>query len=260
MTINTLLIIDPQNDFMDLENSTLPVSGAVEDMRKIIKKMKSVLFDNIVVTLDSHFEYDIAHAIFWKSKDGSHPKPFTVITSKDLIEGKWFPVDETKLPHCIKYLDQLNATGKYSLIIWPTHCIVNSWGHKVFSELREELKLWEEKLGKKVKYFDKGKNPLTEHYSAIKAEVVLKEDNRTDLNKDLINSLKESDNVFIAGEAFTHCVYSTVRDLALILNEENKKPNLFIYENATSPVSGFEDKVIDIKKELEQLGVIFKQI
>ena len=48
--------------------------------------------------------------------------------------------------------------------------------------------------------------------------------------------------------------------LNFLLNEENKKPNLFIYENATSPVSGFEDKVIDIKKELEQLGVIFKQI
>lgn len=101
-------------------------------MRKIIKKMKSVLFDNIVVTLDSHFEYDIAHAIFWKAKDGSHPKPFTVITSKDLIEGKWFPVDESKLPHCIKYLDQLNATENIRLLYGLHTVLLTHGGIKFF--------------------------------------------------------------------------------------------------------------------------------
>lgn len=258
---NTLLIIDPQNDFMDLENSALPVKGAVEDMQKIIKKMESVNFDSIIVTLDSHFEYDIAHPFFWKSKDGSHPKPFTIITKKDLIEEKWFPVDESQIMHCINYLDQLNVSGKYSLIIWPPHCIINSWGHKVYAELKEELKLWESKQNKKVKYFDKGKNPLTEHYSAIKAEVVLKTDNKTDTNTELMNNLLNSKNIYVAGEAFTHCVYSTVRDIALIVNSQDKyKPNIFIYENATSPVGGFEDKVEIIKKELEDLGVVFKII
>jgi nicotinamidase-related amidase len=90
---------------------------------------------------------------------------------------------------------------------------------------------------------------------------VLKSDSKTDVNKDLMQNILNSKNVYIAGEAFTHCVYSTVRDIALIVNSQDKhKPNIFIYENATSPVGGFENKVEEIKKELMELGVVFKMI
>lgn len=39
---------------------------------------------------------DIAHPMFWTSGDGSgsHPAPFTLITSEDIQQGTWAPVQE----------------------------------------------------------------------------------------------------------------------------------------------------------------------
>ena len=55
-----LLLIDPQNDFMDIQGATLPVTGANDDMKRVaafIDRLGSKLFD-IHVTLDSHHVCD----------------------------------------------------------------------------------------------------------------------------------------------------------------------------------------------------------
>lgn len=258
--MNTLLLIDPQNDFIDHATAALPVAGAKEDLERVIKKMDNFNFDQIVVTLDQHFSYDIAHGSFWKNEQQQHPKPFTKITYKDLLDGKWLPVDATKLAHCMEYVYALSLTQKYDLIIWPEHCLINSWGAKIYNPLLEKLKVWENDNNKKVKKITKGENPLTEHYSALKAEFVLKSDTKTDVNMELINQLKDSKFVYVAGEAFTHCVYSTIRDLMEYFNKCEISPTFIIYENGTSPVLGFEDQVGRIKAELSDLGVQFKKI
>ena len=68
-----LLIIDPQNDFMDLPDSALPVPGAVADMDRLAAFIRRAgkKIDDIHVTLDSHRLIDIAHPTFWRDADGS---------------------------------------------------------------------------------------------------------------------------------------------------------------------------------------------
>ena len=54
-----LLIVDPQRDFIDIEKGALPVKGAINDIKNIIR----FIYDNmerlssIYVTLDTH-RYD----------------------------------------------------------------------------------------------------------------------------------------------------------------------------------------------------------
>src|ERR1700730_12590274 len=73
-----LVIIDPQNDFMDIKHdgsgwvgaampdgtlfrSTLPVPGALDDMRRVAKLIERVghRLNDIHVTLDSHRVVDV---------------------------------------------------------------------------------------------------------------------------------------------------------------------------------------------------------
>lgn len=62
-----LLVIDPQNDFMDCEGAALPVAGATADMQRtaaLVDALGAGLAD-IFVTLDSHANYGIERTTFW---------------------------------------------------------------------------------------------------------------------------------------------------------------------------------------------------
>ena len=63
---NSLLIIDPQNDFCSPEGS-LFVKGAEEDCRSIKKVLENLdkKIDSIIITMDMHHFYDISHPGFW---------------------------------------------------------------------------------------------------------------------------------------------------------------------------------------------------
>jgi len=50
-------------------------------------------------------------------------------------------------------------------------------------------------------------------YSALKAEVEDPKDPRTALNEELLVKLKIADRVIICGQALSHCVNYTVRDI-----------------------------------------------
>ena len=65
-----------------------------------------------------------------------------------------------------------------------------------------------------VDYVTKGSNILTEHYSAVQADVPDPSDASTQINTRLIQTLENADLVAIAGEARTHCLANTVRDIA----------------------------------------------
>lgn len=257
---NTLLIIDPQNDFCDLEKSSLPVAGSTNDLERVISFIKNNSLSEIVVTLDSHNILDIAHPTFWIDLYGNHPSPFTLITEEDITEGKWNPYKIELKEYCLNYVRELSNKGKYNLIIWPEHCIEGTWGWNVYAPLEKALKEWEASSGNNVVYVKKGLNPLTEHYSAIKAEVEILEDKHTLENQFLVNKLGESNKIFIAGEALTHCVYSTVKDLVNSLRNKEFNSKVILLENASSPVAGFENKVKDILAELKSDGVEVSRI
>ena len=251
-----LLIIDPQNDFCS-PTGELYVKHADMDMLQLatlIKENRSV-FDKIHVTLDSHNLYNVAHPIFWKNKDGQHPNPFTIISKKDVETGVWIP-DNFLQEKMVEYLTVLEHSGRYPLCIWPPHCIIGTWGNDVFPIVSVSLIRWEEQ-GRAVNYIIKGTNPYTEHYSAIQAEVPDPNDETTWINKSLLKTLEKADVLAIAGEASSHCVANTVRDILSYFHHEKKEiaSKIILLWDAMSPVSGFENLQEEFFEEVQEQGV-----
>jgi len=231
-----LLIIDPQIDFCD-PTGALYVQGAENDMDRLSAFIgrASDKIRHIHVTLDSHQDLDIAHPLFWIDSNGVHPDPFTIITANDVRNGVW----RTKIPQAqsraTEYVEKLDKNGRYDLMIWPYHCLIGSKGHQIFPLLHDCLRQWSQENIKTVNYVSKGSNPFTEHYSAVVADVPDPSDPSTQINQRLIDILQNADNVLIAGEASSHCVLNTVKDIADNFGDENVKKLTWL-EDVTSPV------------------------
>lgn len=261
---SVLLLIDPQNDFCDLPATAsgtpaLPVAGADADMRRVADLIErgGAGLDDIVITLDSHHRVDIAHSTFWRSGDGGAVAPFTSITAAQVRAGAFVPADATVLPRVLAYLDALEAQGRYSLMVWPVHCEIGSWGHNVHSAVRAAYNRWEDRRLRQVLKVTKGDNPWTEHYSALQAEVPDADDAATWLNRSLLARLDAFDTIWIAGEASSHCVKATVEHLAdhlpsLLLSGRLEK--LVLLTDGMSPVGGFEAQAADFMARMRQRG------
>ena len=218
-----LLIIDPQNDFMDLPGATLPVAGADADMKRVAKLIGRIghKLEDIHVTMDSHRLIDIAHPAFWMDQNGRQPAPFTFITDKDIEAGIWTPRNPQFRARSLAYTKALEATGKYVLCIWPPHCLIGTWGHNIHSDVNAALQAWSEKEFAMVDYVTKGSNPWTEHYGALQAEVPDPSDPGTALNTNFLTMLANADIVGVCGEASSHCVKNTVLQIAENIGAEH---------------------------------------
>jgi len=250
-----LLIIDPQYDFCHPEGS-LYVYGADDDMKRLasmITRFKKKI-DAIHITLDQHNIIHIAHPVFWVDPQGNHPEPFTIITLDDVIKGHWRTTKNSMMEKAISYIKELSLNGRYSLCIWPPHCIIGSLGATIIPVLHEALKSWEIDSFSTVNIFAKGENIWTEHYSAIKAEVPDPFDPKTEINKSLMDALQKADLIGIAGEALSHCVANTIRDIADILGDEYLSKIVLLHD-ATSPVKGFENLGADFVKDMSAKGM-----
>lgn len=251
-----LLLIDPQNDFCDIPGAALPVPGANADLQRVadLLAQHGDRFDAIHVTLDSHNPVDIAHPRWWRNAAGESPAPFTLISVDDVSAGKWAARDPARQAQSLAYVNALAAQGHYQLIIWPEHCLLGSWGHNVHAGLHAALNHWAREHMRLVHYQLKGMNEATEHYSAIKAEVPDINDPRTLPDAAWIHTLAQADTIVIAGEALSHCVAGTVRDLADQLGPDNVH-KLVLLTDCTSPVSGFETQGEDFIRELTARGM-----
>lgn len=251
-----LLIIDPQVDFCDPQGS-LYVPGADNDMKRLaemVRKNKSKI-DDIRVTIDSHRTVDIAHPIFWMDKKGYPPAPFTLINIDDVegMDPKWTTKNPGFRKRAIDYIRKLKENNRYILCIWPPHCLIGSNGHKVYPDLFKALQEWEEQF-RIVDFVPKGANIFTEHYSAVKADVPDPEDPATQINTNFIRNLQKADLIGISGEALSHCVASTVRDIATEFGEDQVKKFVLI-KDTCSPVPGFENLADDFVRDMTAKGM-----
>jgi nicotinamidase-related amidase len=238
-----LLIIDPQVDFMDLPGSKLAVPGASKDMERLAAFVARCghKLDDIHVTLDSHHLLHIANPMLWVNSQREHPAPFTLVAAKDVTAGVWRPnprLSRENQDWCLAYVERLASGGRYPLVIWPPHCLIGSAGHAVEPKLHQTLLDWEQAEFAMVDYVTKGSNFRTEHYSAVAAEVPDPKDPTTTLNMALVR-LQEADLVILAGEARSHCVANTVRDIAANFDPANIG-KLHLLQDCTSDVPGFE--------------------
>lgn len=248
----TLFIIDPQNDFCKPDGS-LYVPNADADMQRLAKMIiaNADKIDNIIMTADDHTPCDIAHPSFWKTADGSSPAPFTQISANDVTSGKYVPADSKNTKTVIEYLTKLQAKCK-THTIWPTHCISGSIGACIYEPILQAAIQWSIRMQKNFSIIRKGQYPLTEHYGAFEAEVPYANEISTQFNHELATLLYQSDTILIAGEAKSHCVANTIKQMSE--KADYLIPKLHIVEDAMSPVTGFEHEADNIITNVLETG------
>ncbi|MEG0045708.1 MAG: cysteine hydrolase [Comamonas sp.] len=269
-TETQLLIIDPQNDFCDLPANwqprspvteqviapSLPVAGAHADMQRLASWIaaQGEKLGLITLTLDSHQSYDIAHPAFWQQRDGSAVTPFTQITAAQVRSGDFAPRSNAELQRTLAYLDQLEAQGSYTLMVWPLHCEIGSWGHGVHASVLSACRQWQDLQHRAVRHVFKGMNPWTEHYSAIRAEVPDAQDPETGLNTALLAQLRDSSQLVIAGEASSHCVRATTEHIVDNWGSDDFS-RIVLLTDCMSPVGGFEAAHTAFLQRMHAIGV-----
>lgn len=257
-----LLIIDAQNDFCSPKGS-LFVPGSDGDNERLsqwILNNKDEI-EYIGCTLDSHQINDIAHPAYWRDKDGNFPAPFTAITLDDIQSGKWSSV---KPQHALDYIKTLADEGEYVHVIWPEHCLIGTWGHAIDQKINDAMHAWS-RGGKSIHFVTKGTNPDTEHFGAFEAQVPIVNRPETQYNLQLQQTLEKYDVIYLAGQAQSHCVANTLKQVV------RKAPSLakkfVILTDAMSDVPGgpagpgttptFGELAQPIYDEAKALGVRF---
>lgn len=248
---HVLVIVDPQNDFCDHRGS-LYVDGAFADMKRLAAHIADNCrrYTDIFVSLDSHDVTAIFHPAFW-TDGAAHPAPFTPITGEDFSAGKMRAVSPENQKAAERTFKIMADKGIGSLMIWPEHCVVSTWGHRICDPLREALRVWRENSGKAVRYVFKGENPYTDQFSIFEGL----DDSwpETAFNEALFGRLAACDSVTFAGEALSHCVGESV--LSYVKRLAGEKQKVLLLSDCASPVGGFDRE--EHLAKLARVGVDF---
>lgn len=234
------LAIDVQQDFMD--NGSLGVAGAHGD----VERMTKFIYDNcdkiskIAVSLDTHTPHQIFHPCWWVDENGNNPAPYTIITLADLDSGKWKPVLAPRESR--EYVKHLEQDGKKQLCIWTYHCIQGTTGCALENQFANMVYFHSVAKKVDVKRLVKGTDPLSEMYGIIKPEY----DRANYINIDFLNSLEAFDKIIIVGEAKSHCVLETIKQiLEHFANRPEITNKVYILEDCMSSIAGFEQATED---------------
>jgi nicotinamidase-related amidase len=145
-------------------------------------------------------------------------------------------------------------------MVWPQHCVIGTPGHNVHSELMAALQQWERQEFANVEFVVKGTNSFTEHYGALQAEVPMASDPSSGLNTGFLDTLSQADIVVVAGEALSHCVKSTVTQIADNIGPDQVQ-KFYLLTDCSSPVPkvgdgpDFPAMARDWLKDMERRGM-----
>lgn len=228
--------IDVQQDFMD--NGSLGVLGAQDDVgrmtRFIYENMDKI--SNIAVSIDTHTPHQIFHPCWWIDEQGRNPAPYTMITMADLDSGRWKAVINPIASR--DYVGHLETDGKKTLCIWPYHCIQGTAGCALENQFANMVYFHSVAKKTVVQRIVKGQDPLSEMYGVIKPEY----DTKGYINLDFLNKLEDYDKIVIAGEAKSHCVLESMKQiLAYYETRAEITRKLYVLEDCMSSINGFED-------------------
>lgn len=250
-----LIVIDAQNDFHDIPNAALPVTGAVKDTERIAEFIKNQNPKTIFSSLDSHYSLDIAHAAWWENADGSKINVFTPISADDIRNGKYIARIDPK--RSLKYVEDLEANGEFGHFIWPDHCLMGSEGQALHPTYFKAITAWMNKNLRWVNFINKGVNPFTEHFGIFRANVPVMDDPSTDINQGIFTTLSNHDEIYLAGQARSHCVANSLKQMLQIAPQLGSK--IIVLEDCMSNVPGlptdFYDMVDGIYTDAVSKGV-----
>lgn len=234
-----LVLVDMQKDFCFPEG-TLYVGGrsgrgALEDSDRTARFIYRNLdvITEITCTLDTHYPLQIFSTAFWLDESGNPPPAHTEVTVDDVRSGRLRPDpavarwvaggDEEWLRRQVEYYcEELERGGRYTLYLWPPHCMAGSEGHSLVGVIHEARLFHSYARISPARVSVKGENALTEFYSAIHAEVATTFDGKplAAPNTTFLEALGTADAVIIAGQAKSHCVRATAEDLLKHLDRE----------------------------------------
>jgi len=239
-----LLIIDPQNDFCDIEGAALPVAGGHDDLRRLAGFIESNQdrLDSITVTLDSHASVAVERTTFWLGRDGQPVAPFTFITAADVVASVYRPRDTGLTDQVLDMLKQLAVAGKSGMVVWPVHCVTGTWGHNIQSDVARSLAAWELTHQRAVTKALKGEYPLTEHFGVFEADAPVASVPSTQFNTALAKSLADgTDVIAMAGQASSHCVAASYDQfMGFLAKTPALAPRVVLLRDCMSPVPGFK--------------------
>lgn len=272
-----LVLVDVQNTFctpgFELFVAGRSGTGALDDSRRLCSFVYRNLarITQIVPTLDTHDALQIFHSIFLVGPGGEHPGPFTLVSAEDVRSGRWraspaaadgLGLDPGYLQeHLLHYAETLEAGGKYSLTVWPHHAMLGGIGHALVSAVEQAVFFHTVARASRPDFQLKGNDALTEHYSMLGPEV--SEDAGGEplgrRNRPLIERLLRFDAVIVAGQAKSHCVAWTIRDLLddPTVRERGLAEKVYLLEDCTSPV--VVPGAVDYTEEAEAAFARFAQ-
>jgi nicotinamidase-related amidase len=237
-----LVIIDPQNCFMDIPDMPLSVVGATADMARLQNHVRHYipagLYEQVYITLDTHPADHISHAVRWVDQNGNHPAPFTIITPDDFKAGIWRATDPADQAWQGEYLRRLTRLH----CIWPVH------GQKGQSEQWIYYPLWRviHEMGNpngspgldeyvQFNYVEKGMHRDVEQFGVFGADVPFPGAPETDINLELIREISRHPEIVFAGEASSHCVMDSVNQFLANVPEADWK-KVVVLRDCMSPV------------------------
>lgn len=219
--------------------ASLFVPGAVEDTQRVIEWLYRNIdrLTGLHFSMDTHRVFQIFHPAFWVNADGHHPDPFTVVTVDDVRGGLWMPIAHPK--ECLEYCRQLEVQGKYVLSIWPYHTLLGGVSHALVPALMEAA-IFHSLVRRRQTHFEtKGTHAMTENYSVLSPEVEeLGGQIVGSFNTSFFKMLMEYDRIYVFGQAKSHCVLSTLKDIQTRIESTDPclAQKIWILEDATSPV------------------------
>ncbi|MCA9521626.1 MAG: nicotinamidase [Myxococcales bacterium] len=230
--------IDCQIGFCYPEAS-LFVPGAVEDTQRAIEWIYRNLeqLTALHFSLDTHRVFQIFHPAWWVDANGANPGPFTVISHDDVRSGRWMPVSHPR--ESLEYTKRLETSGKYVLTIWPYHTLLGGVSHALVPALMEAAIFHALARNRQTHFETKGTHAMTENYSVLSPEVhELNGQVVGGFNAPFFRMLMEFDRIYIFGQAKSHCVLSTIRDLEEQIRRQDATllDKIWILEDAMSPV------------------------
>ena len=252
-----VLLIDDQFDFM--EGGALGVPGSIGD----VKRLTRFIYNNmggitcIMGSLDTHTPHQIFHPCWWVNSAGDHPAPYTIITYDDVVHNRWRPViGDPRIS--LEYLKELEKAGsdKKLLCIWPYHTIAGTVGASLENQLAKMVYFHSVARKTVNRMIHKGEDPYSEMYGIIKPEY----SPENYMNMDVLNAIEEYDEIYVAGEAASHCLQESVRQIAEYF--VNRRPDVLrkitILEDCTSPIPGYELATMNFFNKLENVyGIKF---
>lgn len=255
-----VVLVDYQHDFVD-PTGTLYVPGSQDDVARFLTWFytNAHRITSVYASLDTHLPIQIFYSSWWKNpQTGEYPQPFTVITEEDVINRKWIPVIEPEWS--VHYVHELKQGAKKDLMIWPYHTMEGTLGHMLVAPISEAIAWHSAARDTQPTYIVKGLTPRTEFYGIFGAEIPDPDVPESDLNTPLLDAVMKHDKVYIAGEAKSHCVLETERQLVSRFgNQPELMKRLYFLRDCTSsvkhPVVDFDALAEEELTKMERLGV-----